>query len=139
MSQRHNLVTPRKGTRSIAAQADPPGPVLPAMFLAADLAPGSAAALPAALLENTAHAAMQLAAGEGVTSAAAAALAKLTLRTMLIPKLTLAASLATIGVALAVRGSCIQSAMPPHRPAAVPRRATSSSVRTTRLIRASLT
>jgi len=76
------------------------GLALPAVFLAAGLAPRSTAALPAALLETTAQAAMQFAAGEGVTSAAAVALAKGTLRAMLMTKLTLAASLMTVGVAV---------------------------------------
>jgi RNA polymerase sigma factor (sigma-70 family) len=76
------------------------GLALPAVFLAAESAPRSAAALPAALLETTAQAAMRFAVGEGVASAAAVALAKATLRATLMTKLTLAASVMTVGVAV---------------------------------------
>jgi RNA polymerase sigma factor (sigma-70 family) len=76
------------------------GLALPAVFIAGGLVPRSAAALPPALLETTAQAAMRFASGQGVASAAAVALAKSTLRAMLITKLTLAASVMTVGVAV---------------------------------------
>ena len=76
------------------------GLALPAVFLAAGFGPQSAAAIPATLVETTAQAAMQFAAGEGVASAAAVGLAKATLWAMLTTKLTLAASLMTVVVAV---------------------------------------
>lgn len=96
------------------------GLALPAVFIAAGLAPRSVAALPAALLETTVQAAMRFAAGQGVASAAAVALARGTLRTMLMTKLKLAASVMAVGVAAGTAWSLHRLGNAPAVPQAAP-------------------